>query len=209
MTRTLFVAVATLVVLVPARSQTLGILAMACTRDVYAAGYSVAPTHGMSVGMFAPFYVFDRFVLRTEAGIGAWSGMRTASDASTHAVSALGLRAAVLGRYYVARRAAFSLGADLEMALSEREPILIGRTMEPQERTDIGVLVGAAYRLNDRLELGCRFIQGVTTAVRMGPFGDGHQRSAAITASYVVHSRHPRFRQVRMWRAPSYIKDPY
>lgn len=209
MTRTLSVAVTILSLVLPARSQTLGLLALAGANDFYAGGHSVAPSHGLSAGVFIPFYVFDRFVLRTEAGVCARSGLHTAADAAFDRPRSLYFRTTVLGRYYVARRAAISLGAQCEFSLTGPEHIAIGHAIARPQRMDMGLVAGAAYRLNQRLELGCRFVQGVSAALDMGPYGIGRQRSAALSVSYLLHSRHPRFRQVRMWRDPSFLRDRY
>lgn len=183
-----------------ANAQSYGLLLGGTMTDLRAAGVVFQPGKGLSLGAFVPFYVNDRLVLRAEAGVAAYA-LRGTGDESTTVNHRTEADITALCRYYVHRKVSLSLGIQGIRLLQAPEELVQGHTRSAQQRTDVCLLMGVAYRWTDRIETGLRYGQGLLPAAEMPLYGTAHRRYAHLMMSYLLHSSHTRFAERRKWRS--------
>lgn len=165
-----------------------------------AAGKNFIPGSGFSAGVFVPFYVNDRLVVRAEAGLAGHRSRQTEGE-TLHTEYRMEATATALGRFYLDRKVSLSLGIQGVRALGPGATITADRTVCTLRRADILLLMGAAYRWSDRVETGFRYGQGLLPAAELPVYGIAHRRYAHLTMSYLIHGTTRGFTARRKWRS--------
>ncbi|MEZ4740604.1 MAG: hypothetical protein R2818_14885 [Flavobacteriales bacterium] len=190
-------------------AQTLGILAGGAHTELYTAGQVLDPKMGVRGGVFMPFYVHDRFVVRTELGAGLFKGRSNegAEGMSTRMGSTLNL--ALLTRYYMTKKVSIAVGGEFIQWLQEKEPVDAGPVTNTPARSDIALIFAIAYRFTDRVELGARVGQGFAPALDAGSYGTAEYRYSSVMLSFLLHGKSKSFVDRRSWRNPLPIGTHY
>jgi hypothetical protein len=159
------------------------------------------PAFGVHTGVFVPFYLSDRFVLRAEVGASALRGRSVSSATGPSSSAQVSVTAAVLGRYYASRHVCLVTGVGWVRSLSEPRPVAMELGAELPKRMDLTVLLGAAYRFTPRVEVGVRYGRGVMTMLDAGPWGPAHHRYGSLVTSYLLHNARPKLIKRQHWRS--------
>ncbi len=181
-------------------AQSYGLMLGGYHTDLRAAGEVFTPGSGLSTGLFMPFYVNDRLVVRGEAGFAAYR-VRYAQGDSTSSEARMEASLTALGRFYLNKKVSLSLGIQGIRLLGMPEAVPVERTACELRRTDVCLVMGAAYRWTDRIETGLRYGQGLLPAAELALYGTAHRRYAHLTASYLLHSAPAGFAARRKWRS--------
>ena len=181
------------------RAQALGFLVGARSTTVNAAGVAFAPSHGMSVGLFVPFYVNDRIVVRTEAGLCMQWWQRN-DDGYARQEPRTQAELALLCRYYLTPRIAAGGGLLGSVRVSGGDGPLAHVEQGPN-RADLAILFAASFRFNERFELGARYGEGLLPVAELAVYGTAHHRMAQLTMSYLLHPGHTIFMVRRHWHS--------
>lgn len=181
-------------------AQSYGVLAGGCYRDLYAPGGNYTSGYGITAGLFMPFYVNDRFVVRTEAGIMAVQG-RPGPEASGSGQRSTTGTLALMGRYYLKRTICLGIGMQGLRSFQEPAPLQFEQGEAGPSRSDISLLMGLTYRFTDHLEVGIRYGQGLSPIVEVPVYGTAHQRYSFLTTSYLIHNKRVGFTERRKWNS--------
>ena len=189
--------------------QTLGVLIGGAHTELYTAGQVLDPNWGFRVGVFMPFYVKNRFVVRTELGAGVYKGQGTGGAEGTGTRTRSTVNLTLLTRYYMSRKVSIAAGGEVVQWLQEKEPVHAGPVTNTPSRTDIALVFALAYRFTDRVELGVPVGQRLTPALDAGSYGTPEYRYSSIMLSYLLHGRSRTFVDRRSWRNPLPIGTHY
>lgn len=189
-------------------AQAYGLLLGARTADLHAAGVSFAPGHGLTAGVFVPFYVNDRLVVRAEAGL---TGLWTRNSDGETALPAPRLEAdlSILCRYYIARKVSLGLGIQGIKFMEPTGTLIVNKEECRMNATDLCLLFSAAYRFSERMEAGLRYGQGLLPAADLSVYGAAHRRYGQFTMSYLLHTTNPGFAERRKWRSGLELSQRY
>lgn len=181
-------------------AQAYGMLLGGRSTAVNAAGVSFTPARGISCGLFMPFYVNDRLVVRTEAGFCMmWWKESDQESAQRGAHTQADL--ALLLRYYLTHRISIGTGIQGSVQLHKNAEPLPYVTNGPPNGIDLTLLLAAAYRFNERFELGMRYGSGLLPVAEMDVYGTAYRRTFQVTTSYLLHPSHTCFLVRRNWHS--------
>ncbi len=181
-------------------AQSYGVLAGGSGTDLYAAATVFQPGKGLSLGVFMPFYMNDRFVIRAEAGAASFTQRVPVAESSMRS-QRTEASVTALCRYYLNRKTSLSLGIQGIRLLQEPETLVFGQSTCVLRRTGACLLMGAAFRWTDRIETGLRYGQGVLVETELPTYGPARRRYAHVMMSYLLHSARPVFAERRKWRS--------
>lgn len=156
-----------------------------------------------------PFYVHDRFVLRTELGAGLFKGRSSGGSEGTTARMGSTLNFALLTRYYMTKKVSVAVGGEFIQWVQEKEPVDAGPVTNTPARSDIALIFAIAYRFTDRVELGARVGQGLTPALDAGSYGTAEYRYSSVMLSFLLHGKSKNLVDRRSWRNPLPIGTHY
>ncbi|MBP7514450.1 MAG: hypothetical protein KA791_07875 [Flavobacteriales bacterium] len=190
------------------QAQSYGLLVGGYHTDLRAAGEVFAPGTGLNTGFFMPFYVNDRLVIRAEAGLVGYRVRHAYAD-STGTESRHEGSLTALGRFYLSKKVSLSLGIQGIYLLRAAEPIMVEGSPCVLRRTDLCLMLGAAYRWTDRWETGLRYGQGLLPGAELNYYATAHRRYLHVALSYLLHTAAIKFAARRQWRSDLALAHRY
>ena len=181
-----------------AAGQSFGLLLAACRTDLHAAGKGLVPASGLSAGLFLPFYVNDRLVVRAETGINFF---RSSSDSGGGQLHRTEVSLTALSRYYLSKKVSLGIGLQGIKLLQKPQSFVVDQQECTPRDVDLCLLFTAAYRWSDRIETGARYGQGLLAAGDLPVFGRAHRRYVHFTLSYLLRNGHIGFAERRKWHS--------
>ncbi|MEO8587792.1 MAG: hypothetical protein ABI432_00335 [Flavobacteriales bacterium] len=202
MLRSVFLGLMVSLISAPAIGQSFGLLAGIRHGDMRAAGLNFAPSNGLALGAFIPFYMTNRIVLRAECGVLVDGYDQVKEEKEYSSATMVSASAGLVGRFYMSRSFSISTGLELRLGLSEPFVVQSPGGEGIPERTDYTLMFGSAYRFNKRFELGLRYGQGLRPAMDTGIYGPAKRRSFTVMASYLLKNKPKPLAKRRRCRIP-------